>query len=612
MNEMVFGRRYRATEKIGSGGMADVYKAVDDVLGRTVAVKVLHPRYAADPSFATRFRHEAQAAANLQSPNIVNIYDWGRDDDVYYIVMEYVRGVDLKAMIEQRGALPSAQVADIGAQVCSALAVAHGYDIIHRDIKPHNIMVQPDGTVKVMDFGIARAGNTTMTQTGSVLGTAHYVSPEQAQGRELKAQSDLYSLGVVLYEAGTGKLPFDADTPVAVALKQVNEAPTRPSRVNPNIDLGLERIIGKALAKDPQKRYSTAEEMRRDLLRVVSGDAVSAPAAVGMAPMGADKTSVMPAVSAAERPVSTMPDIRPVPEKRKILPWIAVGALLIIAGIATAFALNLFDRGIPVPDVVGKQLEEAEQRIVGAGFEVGEITEEYDDSAPAGEVLDQNPLPKANAEKGSEIDLTVSKGPETAEVPQLIGKTESEALKLIQDAGFVPQPMPSEYNATAAAGTVIKQSPGGGETVQKGSSIQFIVSRGIETTKVPDVRKKSRSDAEQLLRNAGFKVTVTESYDDKIDVGLVISQNPTPGLQVATGSTVSIVVSKGVESVTVPDIVGLGLAEAKAKIEGLGLKLNITYEPHANDNKVLEQDPTDGTQVKRGSTVNVIVDGTAP
>ncbi|MCL2819134.1 MAG: protein kinase, partial [Actinomycetia bacterium] len=269
MGTNILGGRYRITEKIGTGGMADVYKAIDETLGRAVAVKVMHSKYASDPSFTQRFRQEAQAAANLQSPNIVNIYDWGQEGDYYYIVMEYVRGTDLKTIIKQKGSLTSKQVAEIGAQVCSALSVAHGYDIIHRDIKPHNIMVTPDGMVKVMDFGIARAGNTTMTQTGSVLGTAHYVSPEQAQGRALTSASDLYSLGVVLYEAVTGRVPFDADTPVAVALKQVNEQPQRPSRFAKDIDPRLEEIIGRAMAKDPRQRYSTAEEMRKDLLRIV-------------------------------------------------------------------------------------------------------------------------------------------------------------------------------------------------------------------------------------------------------------------------------------------------------------------------------------------------------
>ncbi len=306
MEELVFGRRYRVTEKIGTGGMADVYKAVDETLGRTVAVKVMHARYASDPAFASRFRQEAQAAANLQSPNIVNMYDWGADGDTYYIVMEYVRGSDLKSIILEKGALPSKKVADIGAQVASALSVAHGYDIIHRDIKPHNIMVQPDGSVKVMDFGIARAGNSTMTQTGSVLGTAHYVSPEQAQGKELTGASDLYSLGVVLYECVTGTLPFDADTPVAVALKQVNEQPLPPSARNSHIDPGLEAIIVKAMQKRAADRYSSPDEMRQDLRRVVSGEPVhAASAAAGAMVAGGaaaaaaarmDATSVLPSV----------------------------------------------------------------------------------------------------------------------------------------------------------------------------------------------------------------------------------------------------------------------------------------------------------------------------
>ncbi len=278
MEEMIFGRRYRVTEKIGTGGMAEVYKAVDETLGRTVAVKVMHPRYAADPTFAARFRQEAQAAANLQSPYIVNIYDWGQDGDTYYIVMELVRGTDLKSIIQEKGALDSRRVAEIGAQVCSALSVAHGYDVIHRDVKPHNIMITPDGSAKVMDFGIARAGNTTMTQTGSVLGTAHYVSPEQAQGRPLTAASDLYSLGIVLFEAATGKLPFDADTPVAVALKQVNEAAPLPRQFNPDIDPGLEGVIVTAMAKDPTARYDTADAMRRDLLEVAQGAVAWRPA----------------------------------------------------------------------------------------------------------------------------------------------------------------------------------------------------------------------------------------------------------------------------------------------------------------------------------------------
>ena len=311
MEELFFGRRYRATEKIGTGGTADVYKAVDEVLGRTVAVKVMHAR------FAARFRQEAQAAANLVSPNIVNIYDWGQDADTYYIVMEYVRGSDLKSIIEQKGTLPSRTVAEIGAQACSALSVAHGYDVIHRDIKPQNIMVQPDGAVKVMDFGIARAGTSMMTQTGSVLGTAQYLSPEQAQGMPLTAASDLYSLGIVLYEAATGRLPFNADTPVAVALKQVNEQAIPPHVANPDVDPALDAVIVKAMRKKTADRYVSADDLRKDLRAVAQGRPVDAAGYAGMVAGGTSadmtsrvdentvvprvgKTAVMPRVSGSE------------------------------------------------------------------------------------------------------------------------------------------------------------------------------------------------------------------------------------------------------------------------------------------------------------------------
>lgn len=614
MNEMIFGRRYRATEKIGSGGMAEVYKAVDETLGRTVAVKVLHPRYASDPNFATRFRREAQAAAQLQSPNIVNMYDWGQDGDTYYIVMELVRGTDLKNIITENGPLESKRVAEIGAQVCSALSVAHGYDVIHRDIKPHNIMVAPDGSVKVMDFGIARAGNTTMTQTGSVLGTAHYVSPEQAQGRELKAQSDLYSLGVVLYEAATGRVPFDAETPVAVALKQVNEQPVRPTRVNPRVDLGLERIIGRALSKDPAKRYDTAEEMRRDLLRVVSGEPTSAQAtSVIPTTPSSDHTSVLPQITETDPYAGGgAPTIRPVPQKRPVWSWIAVAVVLLIGGFIVANALGLLGpQGVPVPSLIGKTQVEAEAMIVEAGFTVGEVTERNDDSA-AGTVLDQSPVANASADKGSAVNLVISIGPELAEVPTLIGLPEEEALALLEETGFVAQPLPDEFNEKVKAGEVFKQAPAPGEMVQKGSSVQYVASRGVESVKVPNVVGMTRANAESALREAGFKVSPSEQFDSKVAAGKVISQNPKADLQVARGSSVAIVVSKGQERVSVPDVIGRSQIDATNALEEAGFKVNISYEPHANNNMVLEQDPSPGSSALKGTTVELLIDGVAP
>lgn len=624
MEELVFGRRYRVTERIGTGGMADVYKAVDETLGRTVAVKVMHARYAADPAFASRFRQEAQAAANLQSPNIVNMYDWGADGDTYYIVMEYVRGSDLKSIILEKGALPSKKVADIGAQVASALSVAHGYDIIHRDIKPHNIMVQPDGSVKVMDFGIARAGNSTMTQTGSVLGTAHYVSPEQAQGKELTGASDLYSLGVVLYECVTGTLPFDADTPVAVALKQVNEQPLPPSAVNNSIDPGLEAIIVKAMQKRAPDRYSSPDEMRRDLRRVVSGEPVhAASAAAGAMVAGGataaaaarmDATSVLPTVGSAGSDGYGQQSVRSsAPKKRPVWPWLLAVALLAIAGLGVAAYMGAFGpKSAIIPDVAGKSREEAQTVLTQAGFVVGAVADDFSDAVPVGAVISQQPAANSSAKKGTSVSLTLSRGPNMAPVPTVKGMTESEAFKALETAGFSPQALPSEFNKDVASGTVFKQTPEGGTQAVKGSVVSYVVSRGTELIQVPDVTGKSQSSATSTLQKAGFKVSVRESTSDKVDKGSVMSQNPPSGVSVAKGSTVSITVASGPATADVPAVIGKTEAEARATLTAAGFKVTVVTEAGSNTLKVTGQDPIAGKKIDVGSTVTITIDGPTP
>jgi len=615
----IFGQRYRVTEKIGTGGMADVYKAVDEVLGRSVAVKVMHAKYASDEHFAARFRQEAQAAANLQSPYIVNIYDWGQDDDTYYIVMEYVRGLDLKKLIQQKGFLPSKEVADIGQQVCAALAVAHGYDIIHRDIKPHNIMVTPDGGVKVMDFGIARAGNTTMTQTGSVFGTAHYVSPEQAQGKPLTAASDLYSLGVVLYEASCGRLPFDAETPVAVALKQVNEQPVRPSKINPALNPALEAIIGRALTKDPRGRYATAEDMRRDLQKVTRGMGLAdSPTLVGMPPMGsaADATTVMPAVGARNEYGETRDnypkDSNMAPKKKKTWwIWLLVAILIIGAGIGVAYGLGLLGgSSVTVPDVVGKTLEEATTELTGAGFVVGETTQKNDDTVVTDSIISQSPGAGTSAEKGAKVNLTVSIGAQEIPVPDITDLSEADARTAIEKAGFTVNAQPAEYSDKVDSGFVISQSPVSGEKAAKGSAISYVPSKGIKSSTVPSVVGLSSARARTKLTDAGFTVSVNKTYSDTVAKGVVVSQNPSSGLSVNDGSTVTIMVSKGAQvvKVTVPDVVGLTKAAASNMLTTLGLKVSYIYEPHSENNTVLEQDPQSGAKVEKGTTVTLLID----
>lgn len=631
MVDSVIGKRYRLAEKIGTGGMADVYKAHDEVLGRSVAVKIMHPQYAADPTFAQRFRQEAQAAANLQSPNIVNIYDWGQDGQTYYIVMEYVRGTDLKTVIKTRGALPAPEAANIAAQVCSALAIAHGYDIIHRDIKPHNIMVMPDGTVKVMDFGIAAAGNTGLTEDGSVLGTAHYVSPEQALGKPLTAASDLYSLGVVLYETSTGRLPFDADGPVAIALKHVHESPVRPTETNPAFDRNLEAIIGRALTKDPKVRYQTADDMRRDLLRIsrtTATDATTVSPAIGTAgasaaaaTAAAGRTSVMPQASAGyaglSNGASTLnggPEIYEVPEDnaRKVWLWVGAVVAILLVLLGTAWGLGLFGGGqVEVPDVTGKPLEQAVTALEDAGLVVGDIEEQASDTAEPGSVIAQDPSGGEKADKGSKVTLTISLGTEDAEIPNIVGMTETEARAALEANGFTADPQPAETSAEVPAGEVISQSPVGGEMAPKGTKVAYVISLGIETVEVPNVVTLKSADAKKKLEDEGFSVTIEEENSATVKAGIVISQNPNAGLTVGAGTEVVIVVSLGPaeDLVLVPDVVDMTDTAAIQEIEKRGLKADVTYDPsEAPTGLVLEQSPTAGQKVEKGTTVSIIVD----
>jgi beta-lactam-binding protein with PASTA domain/tRNA A-37 threonylcarbamoyl transferase component Bud32 len=607
---MVFGRRYRVTEHIGAGGMADVYKAVDETLGRTVAVKVLHQRLADDPDFVQRFRHEASAAANLSHPGIVNIYDYGVENGTYYIVMELVRGTDLKAVVKQDGPIDPIKVAEYGAQVCSALSVAHGYGLIHRDIKPQNIVLTPDGTLKVMDFGIVRAIDSDSTQTGSVLGTAQYVSPEQAQGRKLGPESDLYSLGVVLYELATGRPPFEGDTPVAVALKHVNDEPIPPRKANPQIPPALEAIIIKAMQKDPTHRYRSAEEMREDLLRVVAGRAVAAQPRV-------DDTTVMPYVQA-----SSQPDVRRVPERRRMSGWAWAGiiALIVLLGLGVAFAalggaglswLSGFTTSATVPITQGLTLDAATAKITEAGLVVGNVDTRPDPLVPKGDVISTEPTQGASATRGDKVNIVLSSGPEMVTVPSVIGSNEATAILELENAGFSVDPMITrDFNSKYPAGQVYQMDPAADAQVAKGAKIHLWVSQGPQMIVVPSVAGQSQSDATLALVGAGFKVKVVQKSDGTVAKGTVISQKPAGTAQAAKGSTVTIYVSTGPAQVVVPNLVGLTQAEAVAKIQALKLVESVQTLIDADPTHtglVQNQDPAANTKVNQGSTVTIWV-----
>lgn len=567
----VFNNRYQITERIGIGGMAEVYRAQDNVLGRLVAVKVMLPQYAADPNFTQRFKQEAAAAANLQSPYIVNVYDWGQDEGTYYIVMEFVRGSDLKTAILERGAINQRKVAEIGSQVCQALSVAHGLDIIHRDIKPQNIMVQPDGNVKVMDFGIARAKNSVMTQTSSVLGTAHYISPEQAQGKDLTATSDIYSLGIVLYESATGRLPFDGPDAVSVAMKQVNDLPVPPREINPDIDPALEAIIMKAIAKNPEERFATAKDMRLALNDYLAGRPVNLGEGFTSAetvvmggvvpPMGvADGTAVMPAMggvnaaspTSAQRSYNANNTGGKKNNKKTIAIVIGIiAALAVVGGIAFALMSGGGDDKdkVAVPSVVGKTVDEATAAIEEAGFELGKVEESFDDNVEAGQVISQDPKGDSKQAKGTKINLSVSKGTKAITVPDLSGKTADEAKKELTANGLKSASGEAEYSDTVEEGHVIRQDPVAGTEVAKDSTVTYILSKGSAGIDVPNVVGQREGAAVTTLNNAGFYVNTDYMESDTVEAGLVISQDPSSGKR-KEGDAVNIVVSTGKKTQT--------------------------------------------------------------
>lgn len=583
-----FSNRYKLGERIGIGGMAEVYSAQDMVLGRIVAVKVMLPQYASDPEFTRRFRQEAAAAANLQSPYIVNVYDWGHDEDTYYIVMEFVRGSDLKTAIQERGPINQRKVAEIGVQVCQALSVAHQQDIIHRDVKPQNIMIQPDGNIKVMDFGIARAKNSTAEKTSTVLGTAHYTSPEQAQGQILTPASDIYSLGIVLYEASTGVLPFDGTDAVSVALMQVKDTPRRPRDINPNIDPAFEEIIMCAMNKNPDARFATANDMRTALNDFLAGRPINFAAlvgagaiglgetavispdgftsartsviqpigAAGMGTPGVDTTQVMPLNTNMQRPgmgASRQYASNNQPKKsgKGKVAGIVIAIIAVLAlAIAGGFALGLFDGGdrIDVPNVIGLTAEEAEKEISDAGFEVGRVQSIPDDTQEAGLVIDQDPSGGTKAAKGSTINLVVSQGTEQLSVPNLVRMTLDQARTQLSVDGFVLGNVGDEFSSDIPEGQIISQDPAANTKLAKGSPINVVLSKGVEEISVPSVTGMSSSDARTAIENAGLNYVSGDSvYSSSVPQGSVIRQNPSAGSKLKKGETVTCVISLGPE-----------------------------------------------------------------
>jgi beta-lactam-binding protein with PASTA domain/predicted Ser/Thr protein kinase len=610
-SETIVDGRYRVLRRIGSGGMADVYCAEDLQLGRQVALKVLHGRFAADDEFVERFRREASSAAGLQHQHVVSVYDRGEWDGTYYIAMEFLDGRSLKSIIRQEAPLDPERAIDLTVQILRAARFAHRRGIIHRDLKPHNVIVDDEGRAKVTDFGIARAGASDMTQTGSIMGTAQYLSPEQAQGHAVSAPSDLYSVGIILYELLTGRVPFEGESAVTIALKQVNEHPVPPSAFNRAVTPALERVVMRALEKDPGRRFPDAdafiaalEHARATLPAGMAAAAVGPPTAFEAAP---------PYETYVEHPVAA----EDYDEEGRGRPWwLWLIALLLVAGAIVAGVLLLGrDSGPPqvtVPNVVGADQAAAEARLSREGFQTRAVMQTSAER-PKGEVMATDPPPGEQADKGSTVRLTVSDGPGTASVPTVEGLTRQSARGRLRRAGFKIEER-RESSDTVPAGKAIRTSPPDGTTLEKGRTVTLLLSTGKEQVQVPDVTGQSFEEASSALSNRGFQVTRKEQVTDNEDPGTVLSQSPSGGTSIDKGSTVTLTVAKQPQEVEVTDVTGETQNDAVQRLSQEGFEIDIQEQPvdsQEGDGVVVQQDPAGG-KAKRGSTVTLVVGKYSP
>jgi eukaryotic-like serine/threonine-protein kinase len=599
----VVDERYRILRRIGSGGMADVWLAEDTHLQRQVALKVLHGRFAQDREFVERFRREAEAAAGLQHPNVVAVFDRGDVDGTYYIAMQYLEGSPLKQLID--AGLSPEQAAGLIRQVLEGARFAHRHGVVHRDLKPQNVIVDAEGKATVTDFGIARAGVSEITQTGSVMGTPHYLSPEQAQGLEVTAVSDLYSVGVMLYEALTGRVPFEGDSAVAVAMKQVSQVPQRPSSINPRVSPALDAVVMRALEKEPGQRFQSADAFIAALdaaLREPGGEPGGTAAFAPLPPVAAT-----PEEAAAE-------ELDAEEDERRIRRWLLVAAAVLI-GLLVGFFLTR-DTTTEVPEVTGNQLNVAIALLQQNGFSVGDV-KRVQREAPANTVLEQDPLAgEASLDcaflrffcSKPEVMLTVSAGPGSAEIPSTAGLPLAEAEEELEGAGFRVV-LNRAFSAEVEEGVVISSEPRGGETLTRGTEVVLNVSKGPKLATVPVLAGTQRSVAVQQIRGRGFVPSVEEE-ESSAPAGQVIRQAPSAGSRLPAGSTVTVVVSAGEETATAPNVIGKLRAEAVEAVRAAGLKPVVSEqetEVPSQVGRVTDQFPPPGAELAPGEEVTLVV-----
>jgi beta-lactam-binding protein with PASTA domain/predicted Ser/Thr protein kinase len=617
--------RYRVISRLGAGGMADVVLAEDEQLGRKVALKLLHRRFAEDPDFVERFRREAQAAASLQHPNVVQVYDRGGYDGIYYIAMEYLPGRSLKQLIREEAPLDPLRAIDITMQILKAARFAHQRGVIHRDLKPHNVIVDEDDGAKVTDFGIARAGASDMTETGSIMGTAQYLSPEQAQGHAVSARSDLYSVGVVMYEMLTGRVPFDAESAVTIALKHVSEAPVPLRERNPDVPRPLEQVVLWALNKNPADRPADADEFMRVLTQVreaiVAGTpgqvtarmAAIAAGAVGTAaavPTALMASPAAPAYAVAERPVvgEVLPYEEPPPDDpgRSPWPWLALLlVLLLLAGGGLAAYLLTRPAQATVPSVVGYQLSVAQADVSNAGFRPYVVNEAS--GRPAGQVIRQSPLGLVKADKGSTITLTVSSGPRSVSIPPVVQLPLAQAERRLRRVGLKIGQLLPESTSAVPKGDATRTVPIAGGSVPAGTAVTLYVSTGPAPIRVPNTVGDTEAAAKAALSQ--FSVRTSNQTTTTQAAGTVISQSPAGGTA-APNSVVNLVIAVAPKTAKVPNVVGFPWRAARRQLRSDGFTVVKQYQAvkkQSRNGVVISQAPSPGTTQTKGSTVTIVI-----
>ncbi len=565
MSSRLLAGRYELLEKIGDGGMAVVYKAKDRLLNRYIAIKILRPEFTKDPTFVENFKRESQAAAGLAHQNIVGVYDVGREGNINYIVMELVEGQTLNEIIAKEAPMDYRRVIEITKQVATALRLAHKNKIIHRDVKPHNIMVTNDGVVKLADFGIAKAVNDATMSTGSkIIGSVHYFSPEQARGNYVDERSDIYSLGIVMYEMLTGQVPFDGDNPVTVALKHINEEITPPSQLVDGIPPALEQCVLKATSKFQTNRYSSADELIEELNNIefvtrMVGNSIfnEASEQVEQNRKGRyddeDYDEEEEEEESGRKPKKAKKKLTKAQKKRRILIGVAAGLVVILA-LVIAGVCGVFSGQKEVPELYGMTLSQAKKEAESAGFKLKEGKEVYSNDYAKGQVAEQSPESGTEAKKDSSITVNISKGPQAGTVPNLVGHDESEAEALLAESDYVLGTTKKE-TSTEKAGTIISQDPSGGEEADHGSTVNIVISdgKGVEKATVPSVTGKTLADAKSEIRSAGFSVgKITYEESNAYGNGYVMWQQYAANTELNKGTSIDIEVSKGAPKTT-PD-----------------------------------------------------------